>query len=109
MRLSWMKSKAVGLDRLWAEHRFITQWPITEHKTCRCSFVFVTQDQPKALVTFFEGSATPFRKRAEEFGEGKSRRPLRSNWKALVDSPRELTAVPWMMAEKVELKGLYAP
>src|SRR5439155_14081903 len=55
------------LERLWAEHRFITQWPVTEHKNLPLFIGFVTQDQPKALVVYFEGLREPFRKRAEEF------------------------------------------
>ena len=42
------------LERLWAEHRFITRWPITEHKNLPLFIGFVTQDQPKELVVYFE-------------------------------------------------------
>jgi hypothetical protein len=55
------------LDRLWEEHRFISQWPVTEHKNLPLFIGFVTQDQPKALVVYFEGLREPFRKRAEEY------------------------------------------
>ena len=43
------------LDRLWEEHRFISQWPISENKYLPLFIGFVTQDNPKALVDFFEG------------------------------------------------------
>ncbi len=55
------------LNRLWEEQRFISQWPVTEHKNLPLFIGFVTQDQPKALVVYFEGLREPFRKRAEEF------------------------------------------
>jgi len=55
------------LDRLWEEHRFITQWPVTEHKNLPLFIGFVTQDQPKRLVVYFEGLREPFSKRAEDY------------------------------------------
>jgi hypothetical protein len=55
------------LDRLWEELRFISQFPIAEHKYLPQFIGFVTQDQPKSLVVYFEGKREPFRKRAEEF------------------------------------------
>ena len=43
------------IDRLWEEHRFISHWPVTEHKNLPLFIGFVTQDQPKELVRYFEG------------------------------------------------------
>jgi hypothetical protein len=57
------------LDRLWEEHRFITQWPIAENKYLPLFIGFVTQDQTKELVAYFENMREPFRKRAEDFGK----------------------------------------
>jgi hypothetical protein len=57
------------LDRLWRELRFISQYPVTEHKQLPLFIGFVTQDQPKELVTYFEGLREPFRKRAEKFAK----------------------------------------
>jgi len=48
-------------------HRFITQWPITENKILPQFIGFVTQDQPKELVVFYENMRESFRKRAEGF------------------------------------------
>ena len=67
VRLFLDEEQTRRLDRLWEEHRFISQWPITEHKNLPLFIGFVTQDQPKALVVYFEGLREPFRKRAEEF------------------------------------------
>src|SRR5207248_9411306 len=55
------------IDRLWEEHRFITQWPVAENKYLPLFIGFVTQDQPKELLAYFEGQREPFRQRAEEF------------------------------------------
>jgi hypothetical protein len=66
-RLFLNEEQSKRLDRLWAEHRFITQWPITENKILPQFIGFVTQDQPKELVVFYENMREPFRKRAEAF------------------------------------------
>jgi hypothetical protein len=67
VRLFLDEEQARRLDRLWAEHRFITQWPVTEHSILPQFIGYVTQDQPKELVVYFEGMREPFRKRAEAF------------------------------------------
>jgi mono/diheme cytochrome c family protein len=67
IRLFLDDEQARRLNRLWEEQRFISQWPVTEHKNLPLFIGFVTQDQPKELVTYFEGLREPFRKRAEEF------------------------------------------
>ena len=56
------------LDRLWAEHRFISQQPVAENKYLPLFIGFVTQDQPKELLAVLRAaSGRPFQKRAEEF------------------------------------------
>jgi hypothetical protein len=55
------------LDRLWLEHRFISQQPVAENNYLPQFIGFVTQDQPKELLAYFEGQRETFRKRAEEF------------------------------------------
>jgi len=55
------------LDHLWAEHQFISQQPIAEQKYLPLFIGFVTQDQPKEMVTFFEGQRPAFDRRAEQF------------------------------------------
>ena len=55
------------LDRLWDEHRFISRQPVAENDYLPQFIGFVTQDQPKELLAFFEGQRPPFQKRAEEF------------------------------------------
>ncbi len=55
------------LDRLWEEQRFISQQPVAENDYLPQFIGFVTQDQPKELLAYFEGQRGPFRKRAEDF------------------------------------------
>ncbi|MDB5307809.1 MAG: hypothetical protein JWO38_2011 [Gemmataceae bacterium] len=95
------------LDRLWLEHRFISRWPVTENDNLPQFIGFVTQDQPKALVQFFEGKREPFRTRAEAFER-----------EVEAAGPKQLDAVlafaarayrhPLRDREKSELTGLYA-
>jgi hypothetical protein len=66
-RLFLGEEEARRLDRLWEELRFISRWPVTEHENLPLFIGFVTQDQPKELVTYFEGLREPFRLRAEAF------------------------------------------
>ncbi len=66
-RLFLSDETARKLDQLWEEQRFISQWPVTEHKNLPLFIGFVTQDQPKQLVVYFEGMREPFRLRAEAF------------------------------------------
>ena len=44
-----------------------SQQPVAENNYLPQFIGFVTQDQPKELVRFFEGKREPFRKRADEF------------------------------------------
>ncbi len=55
------------LNHLWEEHRFISQQPVAENNYLPQFIGFVTQDQPKELLAYFEGQRETFRKRAEEF------------------------------------------
>jgi mono/diheme cytochrome c family protein len=66
-RLFLDDEQARRLDRLWSELRFISQFPVTEHKQLPLFIGFVTQDQPKQLLAYFESQREPFRKRAEAF------------------------------------------
>ena len=57
------------INHLWAEHRFITKFPVVENEYLPLFIGFVTQDQPKQLVEYFEGRRDWFRERAEKFEE----------------------------------------
>src|SRR6185437_1495356 len=107
VRLFLDDEQARRLEQLWARHRFITQFPVTEHKNLPLFIGFVTQDQPKALVAYFESLREPFRKRAEEFEK---------DWEAAAPKQLEVLADfaarayrrPLLDREKSELLQLYA-
>src|SRR5262249_12966326 len=55
------------LDRLWAEHRFISRQPVAVNNYLPQFIGFVAQDQPKEMLAFFEGQRPAFRRRADDF------------------------------------------
>lgn len=55
------------LERLWQEHRFITKYPVVENEYLPLFIGFVTQDQPKSLVKFFDDRRPTFQKWADDF------------------------------------------
>src|SRR5262249_14403518 len=94
------------LDRLWEEHRFISQQPVAENNS-RPKFIgFGTQDQPKELVTFFEGQRPAFRQRAEAF-EKDAAAAIPKQLDTLVDFAARAYRRPLQDGEKSELLGLY--
>jgi hypothetical protein len=94
------------LDRLWQEHRFVSRQPIMENDYLPQFIGYVTQDQPKTMVAFFEGLRPAFKKRADE---------LVSDQQAAI--PKQLAAVtdfaaaayrrPLRDQEKADLVKLY--
>src|SRR5439155_10279579 len=71
------------IDHLWDEHRFITQQPVAENAYLPQFIGYVTQDQPKELLEYFEGQRPAFKKRADEFEK---------DYQAAI--PRQLDALP---------------
>ena len=66
-RLMLSAEQTAQIDKLWAEHRFISQQPVAENKYLPLFIGFVTQDQPKELLNYFEGQRPAFQKRADDF------------------------------------------
>lgn len=54
------------LDHIWAEHRFVSKQAILENDYLPQFIGFVTQDQPKGMVSYFEGQRAAFKRRADE-------------------------------------------
>ncbi|MEZ6090774.1 MAG: DUF1592 domain-containing protein [Pirellulaceae bacterium] len=67
MELFLNDQEVAKLERLWAEHRFITKFPIVENEYLPLFIGFVTQDQPQELVKYFEGKRPTFQSRADAF------------------------------------------
>ncbi len=66
-RLMLSDEQKKQIDRLWEEHRFISQQPVAENKYLPLFIGFVTQDQPKELLNYFEGQRPAFQKRADDY------------------------------------------
>jgi len=94
------------VDRLWAEHGFISRFPVTEADYLPLFIGFVTQDQTKELVEYFESLREPFRRRAESF-----RKDFEDAAPAQLRSLIEFTALayrrPLSDGERQGLLGLY--
>ncbi|MBT6153101.1 MAG: DUF1592 domain-containing protein [Planctomycetaceae bacterium] len=67
IRLFLNEEQTSQIDRLWQEHRFLTHFPVVENEYLPLFIGFVTQDQPKQLLDYFEGQRGAFQKRAEQF------------------------------------------
>ena len=94
------------LDRLWAEHRFISRQPVAENKYLPLFIGFVTQDQPKEMLAFFEGQRPAFQKRADEFlKEEEAAIPRQLD--ALVEFAGRAYRRPLQAKEKADLLALY--
>jgi hypothetical protein len=94
------------IDRLWEQHRFITQWPVAENRYLPLFIGFVTQDQPQELLAYFESQRGPFRKRAEDF-EKEVEAAAPKQLETLVDFASRAYRRPLRDTEKTALLGLY--
>ena len=95
-----------GLDRLWGELRFISQFPLTEHKQLPLFIGFVSQDQPKELLAYFESQRGPFRRRAEQF-EKELEAAVPRQLDELAEFAARAYRRPLQAGEKAELLRLY--
>jgi hypothetical protein len=94
------------LDRLWAEHRFISRQPVAENDYLPQFIGFVTQDQPKELLAYFEGQRGAFRQRAEEF-ERDEAAAVPKQLEALLDFAARAYRRPLSETERAGLLALY--
>jgi len=106
VRLFLDDGQARRLDRMWAEHRFVSRQPVAEYDYLPQFMGYTTQDTPKAFQQFFVLRTPVFRQNAEEF--------LREEVAA---APKQLDALlafagkayrrPLREKEKAELLALY--
>ena len=94
------------LDRLWVEHRFVSRQPIMENEYLPQFIGYVTQDQPKELLAYFEGQRPAFKKRAEEL-EKEIEAAIPRQLDALLAFASRAYRRPLLDNEKTELLGLY--
>jgi hypothetical protein len=94
------------IDRLWEEHRFISRQPVAEHKYLPQFIGYVTQDQPKELLAYFESQRDAFRKRAEQL-ERDEKAAVPKQLEALLDFAARAYRRPLQKKEKDDLLTLY--
>jgi hypothetical protein len=105
-RLFLDDNQARQLDRLWTEHRFISRQPVAENNYLPLFIGFVTQDQPKEMVAYFESQRPAFRARAEAF-EKEERAAIPWQLQALLDFASRAYRRPLREKEKTELLSLH--
>ena len=94
------------LDQLWTEQRFISRQPVAENNYLPLFIGFVTQDQPKEMVAFFEGQRPAFQKRADEFLKDEEAAGPKQ-LEALLDFASRAYRRPLRDKEKTDLLTLY--
>src|SRR5207249_998411 len=67
VRLFLSDEEARRLDRMWAEHRFVSRQPAAEYDYLPQFMGFTTQDTPKEFQQFFIDRKPLFKKHAAEF------------------------------------------
>lgn len=94
------------LDRLWTEHRFLSRQPVAENNYLPLFIGFVSQDQPKELLAYFESQRPVFHARAEAFEKEEAAATPRQ-LEALLDFAARAYRRPLLPTEKTDLLGLY--
>jgi hypothetical protein len=106
VRLFLNEQQTQQIDRLWNEHKFISHYPVVENEYLPLFIGFVTQDQSKQLLDYFEGQRPVFRKRAEDFKrdfDGAAPQQLEQ----LIDFASRVYRRPLLAAEASGLRTLY--
>jgi hypothetical protein len=106
IRLFLDTDQARRLDDLWTLHRFISRQPVAENNYLPLFIGFVTQDQPKELLAYFEGQRPTFRKRAEDF-EQEEAAAIPKQLDALTEFAARAYRRPLDEKEKTDLIALY--
>jgi hypothetical protein len=105
-RLFLDAAQKARIDKLWAEHRFISEQPSAENKYLPQFIGFVTQDQPKELLNYFESQRPVFQKRADEFEKDKEA-AIPKHLDALLDLAARAYRRPLSEKQKADLLALY--
>ncbi|MBI2806482.1 MAG: DUF1592 domain-containing protein [Planctomycetes bacterium] len=105
-RLFLDKDQKHRIDHLWAEHRFISRQPVVENAYLPQFIGYVTQDQPKKLLDYFESQRPVFKKRADDFLKDE-RAAEPKQLAALADFTSRAYRRPLQEKEKADLLALY--
>jgi Protein of unknown function (DUF1592)/Protein of unknown function (DUF1588)/Protein of unknown function (DUF1585)/Protein of unknown function (DUF1595) len=96
----------IKLNQLWEEHQFISRQPTAENDYLPQFIGFVTQDQPKELLAYFEGMRPTFQKRADDF-EKDLHAAIPKQLEALLEFAGRAYRRPLTDKEGAELRQLY--
>jgi hypothetical protein len=106
IRLFLDAEQTTRINHLWAEHRFISRQAVAENAYLPQFIGFVTQDQPKTMVAYFEGQRPAFQKRADEFQHIEAA-AIPKQLSALLNFAAKAYRRPLTEAEKADLRALY--
>lgn len=98
--------QAKRIDRLWEEHRFLSRQPAAENTYLPLFIGFVSQDQPKEMLAYFNSQRPVFQARADAF-QKEEEAAIPKQWDALLDFAARAYRRPLRPAEKKELNDLY--
>jgi hypothetical protein len=106
IRLFLDKDQYERLEKLWAEHRFVSRQAIAENNYLPQFIGFVTQDQPKEMFLHFDGQRPAFQKRADDLLKDEEA-AIPKQFEALREFAGRAYRRPLTDKEKVELQALY--
>ena len=106
VRLFLDEQQARRLDRMWAEHRFVSRQPVAEYDYLPQFMGYTTQDTPKAFQQFFIDRKPLFKRHAEEF-LAEERVAIPRQLDALLAFAEKAYRRPLQDQEKAELLALY--
>lgn len=106
LRLFLNEAETRRIDRLWAEHRFISRQPVAEYAYLPQFMGFTTQDTPKEFQQFFIDRKPLFKKLADEFEkEEEAAQPKQLD--TLAAFAAKAYRRPLAASEKAELANFY--
>jgi hypothetical protein len=105
-RLFLGDADARQLEEMWKEHRFVSRQAILENHHLSQFIGFVTQDQPKAMLEYFEAQRPAFQKRADEFAK-EELAAIPKQLDALLEFASRAYRRPLRANEETELQNLY--
>ena len=106
IRLFLNEERTKHIDQLWTEHRFVSRQPTAENDYLPQFIGFVTQDQPKELLAYYEGQRPAFQKRAVEFDKDVEA-AVPKQLDKLLDFASQAYRRPLVEKEKTDLQTLY--
>lgn len=100
------RKEVARLEKLWAEHRFISRQAVAENEHLPLFIGFVTQDQTKEMLAYFEGQRPAFKQRAEAL-ERDEKAAIPKQMEALLAFAAKAYRRPLLAKERTDLLGLY--